>query len=166
MDREARDTFEIIDEIQENLAIDVTPASWPIGVGREFIGCYDVLGDRLELMDRADRNRVAETVKIAGLDDPNLAAHVPEGLLKKLREELEMAKELLPKFDRQGFLDGTLTPIWFGSAINSFGVRELMEGIGAYGPVPQVQRAEPRQFAPGVDAVTGFVFKVQAKMDR
>jgi peptide chain release factor 3 len=90
---------------------------------------------------------------------------VPEGLLKKLREELEMAKELLPKFDRQGFLDGTLTPIWFGSAINSFGVRELMEGIGAYGPVPQVQRAEPRQIAPGEDAVTGFVFKVQANMD-
>ena len=60
MDRESRDTFEIIDEIQENLAIDVTPASWPIGMGRDFIGCYDMLHDRLELMDRADRNKVAE----------------------------------------------------------------------------------------------------------
>jgi peptide chain release factor 3 len=165
MDREARDTFEIIDEIQENLAIDVTPASWPIGVGRDFIGCYDVLHDRLELMDRADRNRVAETVKIAGLDDPKLAHHVPEGLLKTLREELEMAKELLPPFDRQAFLEGHLTPIWFGSAINSFGVRELMQGIGEYGPVPQPQRAEPRQISPDEKTVAGFVFKVQANMD-
>ncbi len=77
MDRESRDTFEIIDEIQENLAIDVTPASWPIGMGREFVGCYDILHDRLEIMDRADRNRVAESIKIDGLDDPKLAEHVP-----------------------------------------------------------------------------------------
>ena len=77
MDRESRDTFEIIDEIQENLAIDVTPASWPIGMGRDFLGCYDMLHDRLELMDRADRNRVAESIEIDGLDDPKLAEHVP-----------------------------------------------------------------------------------------
>ncbi len=165
MDRESRDTFEIIDEIQENLAIDVTPASWPIGVGRDFLGCYDVLNDRLELMDRADRNKVAESIKIEGLDDPKLAEHVPAALLEQLREELEMAKELLPPFDAQAFLDGTLTPIWFGSAINSFGVRELMDGIGRYGPVPQPQSAEPRQIAPGESSVMGFVFKVQANMD-
>ncbi|MAQ86288.1 MAG: peptide chain release factor 3 [Maritimibacter sp.] len=165
MDRESRDTFEIIDEIQENLAIDVTPASWPIGVGREFVGCYDVLNDRLEIMDRADRNKVAESIKIAGLDDPKLADHVPAHLLDQLREELEMAKELLPKFDAQAFLDGTLTPIWFGSAINSFGVKELMDGIGKYGPVPQPQSAEPRHIGPDENKVMGFVFKVQANMD-
>jgi peptide chain release factor 3 len=165
MDREARDTFEIVDEIQENLAIDVTPASWPIGQGRDFLGVYDVLHDRLELMDRADRNRVADSIQIAGLDDPKLAEHVPADLLAKLREELEMAKELLPPFDRQSFLEGHLTPIWFGSAINSFGVKELMAGIGAYGPPPQPQRAEPRQIAPEEGRVAGFVFKVQANMD-
>ncbi len=165
MDRESRDTFEIIDEIQENLAIDVTPASWPIGMGREFVGCYDVLNDRLEIMDRADRNKVAESIKIAGLDDPKLADHVPAHLLEQLREELEMAKELLPKFDAQAFLDGTLTPIWFGSAINSFGVKELMDGIGKYGPVPQPQSAEPRPIGPDETKVMGFVFKVQANMD-
>ena len=99
MDRESRDTFEIIDEIQENLAIDVTPASWPIGVGRDFVGCYDILRDRLELMDRADRNKVAESIKIEGLDDPKLAEHVPADLLEKLREDLEMARELLPPLD-------------------------------------------------------------------
>ena len=165
MDRESRDTFEIIDEIQENLAIDVTPASWPIGVGRDFLGCYDLLNDRLELMDRADRNRVAESVRISGLDDPKMEEHVPAHLLEKLREEVEMARELLPALDPQAVLEGHMTPIWFGSAINSFGVRELMAGIGTYGPEPQVQKAEPREIAPEEDKVAGFVFKVQANMD-
>lgn len=165
MDRESRDTFEIIDEIQENLAIDVTPASWPIGVGREFLGCFDMLRNRLELMDRADRNKVAESIKIEGLDDPALEQHIPAELLEKLREEVEMARELLPAFDQQAMLDGTLTPIWFGSAINSFGVQELMDGIGDFGPEPQIQAAEPRQIAPDEKKVCGFVFKVQANMD-
>ena len=165
MDRESRDTFEIIDEIQENLAIDVTPASWPIGVGREFIGCYDLLHDRLELIDKADRNRVAESIAIAGLDDPKIADHVPEGLLATLREEVEMARALLPALDPKSVLEGHMTPIWFGSAINSFGVRELMEGIAEYGPEPQIQAAEPRDILPEEDMVSGFVFKVQANMD-
>ncbi|MHA6347157.1 peptide chain release factor 3 [Roseivivax sp. CAU 1761] len=165
MDRESRDVFEIIDEIQENLAIDVTPASWPIGVGRDFVGAYDMLNDRLEIMDRADRNKVAESVKISGLDDPKLAQHVPAHLLEQLREEVEMARELLPALDPQAVLEGHMTPIWFGSAINSFGVRELMEGIGAFAPEPQPARAEPRQIAPEEGKVAGFVFKVQANMD-
>ncbi|MFV0294446.1 MAG: peptide chain release factor 3 [Paracoccus sp. (in: a-proteobacteria)] len=165
MDRESRDTFEIIDEIQENLAIDVVPASWPIGMGRDFIGAYDLLNDRLEIMDRADRNRVAETVQISGIDDPELAGYVPEMQLERLREEIEMVRELLPAFNRKSFLEGHLTPIWFGSAINSFGVRELMDGIGNFGPDPQPQTAAERQIAPEEKAVTGFVFKVQANMD-
>ena len=165
MDRESRDTFEIIDEIQENLAIDVTPASWPIGVGADFMGCYDILRDRLELMDRADRNKVAESIKIKGLDDPKLAEHVPAHLLETFLEEIEMAKALLPPLDPQALLDGTMTPIWFGSAINSFGVQELMDGIGEYGPEPQIQAASPRQISPDETKVSGFVFKVQANMD-
>ena len=165
MDRESRDTFDIIDEIQENLAIDVTPASWPIGVGRDFIGCYDMLNDRLELMDRADRNKVAESIQINGLDDPELARNVPDHLVEKLRDEVEMARELLPKLDPQSVLEGHMTPIWFGSAINSFGVKELMDGIGTYGPEPQPQSAESRHIAPEETKVSGFVFKVQANMD-
>ena len=165
MDRESRDTFEIIDEIQEMLAIDVTPASWPIGRGREFIGCYDLLRDRLELMDRADRNKVAESVEINGLDDPKLAQHVPDTLLAVFLEEIEMARELLPTFAPEAFQEGNLTPIWFGSAINSFGVRELMQGIADFGPMPQPQAASPRQIAPEERKVSGFVFKVQANMD-
>lgn len=165
MDRESRDVFEIIDEIQDNLAIDVTPASWPIGLGRDFIGCYDLLRDRLELMDRADRNRVAETIEINGLDDTRLAEHVPAALLDKLLEDLELVRELMPPLDPKALLEGTLTPIWFGSAINSFGVRELMDGIASYGPQPQIQSAEPRKILPEETKVSGFVFKVQANMD-
>ncbi|WP_085835888.1 peptide chain release factor 3 [Aquimixticola soesokkakensis] len=165
MDRESRDTFEIIDEIQENLAIDVTPASWPIGVGRDFLGCYDILHDRLELMDRADRNRVAESISINGLDDPKLADHIPAPMLAKLREEVEMARELMPTFDHKAVLEGTMTPIWFGSAINSFGVKELMDGIAQFGPEPQTQSASPRNIAADEKKVMGFVFKVQANMD-
>ena len=165
MDRESRDTFDIIDEIQENLAIDVTPASWPIGVGREFMGCYDMLNDRLELMDRADRNVVAKSIKISGLDDPKLAELVPENLLEKFLEDIEMAQELMPKFDHQSFMDGTMTPIWFGSAINSFGVQELMTGIGNFAPKPLVRPSDIRPISPNENKVTGFVFKVQANMD-
>ena len=165
MDREARDTFEIIDEIQHELQLDVCPASWPIGQGRDFIGCYDMLGDRLELMDRADRNRRAESVKMRGLDDPRMAELIPPDLLATLREEVEMARALLPAFDHQAMLDGNLSPIWFGSAINSFGVQELMAGIGRYGPPPETHPAEPRAVGAWEPQVTGFVFKVQANMD-
>ena len=165
MDRESRDTFEIIDEIQENLAIDVTPASWPIGRGRDFVGCYDLLRDRLELMDRADRNKISESIAIEGLDDPKLAEHVPAELLDTFLEEIEMARELLPAIDHKAFLEGTLTPIWFGSAINSFWVQELMSGIAEFGPEPQPQSASPRQVSSDEKKVAGFVFKVQANMD-
>ena len=165
MDRESRDVFEIIDEIQQNLAIDVTPASWPIGVGRDFIGCYDILRDRLELMDRADRNKVSESIEINGLDDPKLAEHVPANLLDKLREDLEMVRELMPPLDPALMAEGSLTPIWFGSAINSFGVKELMDGIAMFGPEPQIQKAQPREILPEEKKVSGFVFKVQANMD-
>jgi peptide chain release factor 3 len=108
---------------------------------------------------------VAESIAIEGLDDPKLVEHVPAHLLEKLLEEVEMARELLPKLDPQAVLEGHMTPIWFGSAINSFGVKELMDGIGAYGPEPQVQTAQPRKIAPEEKKVTGFVFKVQANMD-
>ncbi len=165
MDRESRDIFEIIDEIQENLAIDVCPASWPIGVGRDFIGAYDLINDRLQIMDRAERNVKADSIEINGLDDPKIADHVPADLLDKLREEVEMVRELLPAFDREAFLNGSMTPIWFGSAINSFGVQELMDGIASYGPPPQVRPGTPREVLPSETKVAGFVFKVQANMD-
>ncbi len=104
-------------------------------------------------------------VQISGLDDPKLAEHVPAHLLDQFLEEVEMAKELLPSLDPQSVLEGHMTPIWFGSAINSFGVQELMNGIADFGPEPQAQQADPRAISPEEKKVAGFVFKVQANMD-
>ncbi len=165
MDRESREVYDIIDEIQDTLAIDVTPVSWPIGIGQDFIGCYDLINDSLDLFDKANRNLSVASIKIDGLNDPELQKHVPKDLLKKLVEEVEMVKELLPKLDRKSILEGHLTPIWFGSAINSFGVKELMNGLGELAPEPQVQKASPREILPEEKNVSGFVFKVQANMD-
>jgi len=165
MDRESRETFEIIDEIQESLALDVTPASWPIGMGRDFLGAYDLLRDRLELMSRADRNRKAESVAVEGLADPALASRIPAEQAERLREEVEMARGLLPPLDPAAVLEGHMTPIWFGSAINSFGVQELLAGIGRLAPPPQPRRAVSRQVTADEEKVSGFVFKVQANMD-
>ena len=165
MDRESREIFDIIDEIQESLAIDVTPASWPIGTGVDFLGVWDLVRDRLLLTDRAERNRRAAGEEIRGLDDPRLADLLPPERLSTLREEVEMARGLLPPLDAQAVAEGHLTPIWFGSALNSFGVRELMAGVAAYAPPPQPVSARERQIAPEEEAVSGFVFKVQANMD-
>ena len=165
MDRESRDPFEIIDEIQETLALDVCPLSWPVGVGRDFVGAWDMVNDRLELMDRAERNVKGRSLSFSSLDDPKLAEHVEPHLLETLREQVEMARGLLPAFDHEAFLQGTMTPIWFGSAINSFGVKELLEGLGAYAPAPQPRMTDRRQVSAEEDKVSGFVFKVQANMD-
>ena len=165
MDRESRDTFELIDEIQDKLAVDVSPLSWPVGSGQDFLGCYDLMHDKLELMNRADRNVVAQSIKINGLEDPELCRLVPKQLILKLQEDVEMVRELLPSFNKLAFREGTLTPLWFGSAINSFGIKELMDGIGKFAPEPQIQRADPRFILPEEKNVTGFVFKVQANMD-
>jgi peptide chain release factor 3 len=165
MDRESRDVFEIIDEIQEELALDVSPASWPIGMGRDFLGAYDLANDRLGVMDRAERNTRGASVELSGLSDPRIEAHVPAGQLETLREEVEMARGLLPAFDTQAFREGTMSPIWFGSAINSFGVRELLNGLKAYAPPPLARAADKRLVEPQENKVTGVVFKVQANMD-
>ncbi len=165
MDRESRDVFEIVDEIQEALALDVAPASWPIGVGRDFLGAYDLINDRIELMDRADRNARAQSIALEGVDDPRAAEILPPDRLAQMRDEVEMARELLPTFDRQAFLEGHMTPIWFGSAINSFGVQELLKGLADYAPPPQFRPTATRQVFAAEPKVSGFVFKVQANMD-
>ena len=151
MDREARDTFEIIDEIQHELQLDVCPASWPIGQGRDFLGCYDMLGDRLELMDRADRNRRAESVTMPGLDDPRMAEHIPAGAARDAaRGGRRWRASCCRRSTGRRCSTATSAPIWFGSAINSFGVQELMAGIGAFGPPPQAARRPSRaRSAPG-----------------
>jgi peptide chain release factor 3 len=165
LDREGRDPFDLIDEIEQTLALDVTPASWPIGMGRDFLGTYDLLHDALLLFERGAGERVVEPIRCRGLDDPLLSRHLPEAAITKLREEIEMARGLCSPFDLEAYRQGHLTPVFFGSAINNFGVRELLHGVGALAPPPRPQPAEPEPIRPEEESVAGFVFKVQANID-
>ena len=165
MDREARDPFDLISEIEEGLQIHVTPASWPIGMGRDFLGCYDLIRDRLILMDRTQGDVASDGIECHGLDDPRLDELLPAHAVAKLREDVEMARGLMPPFDLEEFRSGHLTPIYFGSAINNFGVQELLMGLAENAPPPRPQPAEQRVVQPDEEKVSGFVFKVQANMD-
>ncbi|WP_366556175.1 peptide chain release factor 3 [Aquibaculum sediminis] len=165
MDREAQDSFELLQEIEETLALEVTPASWPIGMGRQFRGCYDLLRDRLILLERSKGERPDEGEACDGLDDPKLDALLPDHAVAQLREEVEMARGLCPSFDFDRYREGTQTPVYFGSAINNFGVRELLDGIAAFAPPPRPQPAAEREVAASDKKVAGFVFKIQANMD-
>lgn len=162
LDREARDPFEIMDEVGETLALDVTPLSWPIGMGREFLGCYDLVNDRVVLMKEEGQS---EVIDVTGLDDPKLEEILPADRLETLRDEAEIAREASPPFDIDAYRAGHLTPVFFGSALRNFGVSELLAGIGANAPPPREQESDKRAIAPSEEKVTGFVFKVQANMD-
>src|SRR5262250_99977 len=129
LDRESRDPFDLIDEIEQTLALDATPASWPIGMGRDFLGTYDLFQDALLLFERGAGERVTEPVRCRGLDDPKLEGLLPAPALQKLREEVAMARGLCPPFDAKSYREGHLTPVYFGSALNNFGVRELIRGV-------------------------------------
>ncbi|MCB9988985.1 MAG: peptide chain release factor 3 [Rhodospirillales bacterium] len=165
MDRDGQDPFDLLDEIEQKLALDVTPASWPIGMGRDFKGCYDLLNDQLILFERSKGEEITEGVQCSGLDDPKLDELLPAHQVEKLREDVEMVRGLCKPFDRQSYMEGHLTPVYFGSAVNNFGVNELLQGIGTFAPPPQPQKAEERMIDPGEPKVTGFIFKIQANMD-
>lgn len=165
LDRDGQDPFDLLDEIEQSLALDVTPASWPIGMGRDFKGCYDLMNDQLVLFARSKGEKLDEGIQVDGLDDPKLAEFLNETELTKLREDVEMVRGLCPKFDEQAFLDGTMTPVFFGSAVNNFGVREMLHGIGKYAPQPRPQKTMSRLIDPTENKVTAFIFKIQANMD-
>ena len=165
MDREARDPFDLMSEIEETLALDVTPASWPIGMGRDFKGCYDLIRDRLILMERKKGDKLIEGIACNGLKDPKIDEFLGAEAAQKLREEVEMVRGLCPPFDKEAYQAGHLTPVYFGSAVNNFGVRELLLGLAEYAPPPRSQKADKRTVGPTENKVTGFVFKVQANMD-
>jgi peptide chain release factor 3 len=166
MDREVRDPFELMDEVERDLALDVTPATWPIGVGRDFLGCYDLLNDQLILMDRRQGDVKSVGIVCDGLDDPQLDALLPAHLAAKLREDVELVRGVCPPFDIESYRAGHLTPVFFGSAINNFGVAELIGGLAQHAPPPRPQHADNRTVDPQEDTVAGFVFKVQANMDK
>ncbi len=165
MDREGQDPFVLMDEVAEKLQLEVVPASWPIGMGRDFRGCYDLISDSLVLFDRGKGDALAETITCSGLSDPLIDEKLSPEQAAKLREDVEMIRGVCPPFDRDAYLAGDMTPVFFGSAVNNFGIRELLNGIGNYAPSPRPQQAAQRTVDPHENKVTGFVFKIQANMD-
>jgi len=166
MDREAKDPFDLLDEIEQTLALDVSPASWPIGMGRSFLGCYDLLKDRLALLERKGRTALPdEGESCEGLDDSKLDAMLPDHAVAELREQVDMVRGLCPDFDVELYREGHLTPVFFGSAVNNFGVRELLQGVVDYAPSPRPQPTVVRTVEPEEKKLSGFVFKIQANMD-
>ena len=167
LDREGLDPFELLDDIEKTLALDVTPASWPIGSGKDFLGCYDLINDQLILMNKiGDKSQINDTIETCkGLDDPKLDALLPAHAVNKLREDVQMVRELCPPFDLELYLAGALTPVFFGSAVNNFGVREVLNGLHKFAPLPRPQKAQEREVIADEKKVTGFIFKIQANMD-
>lgn len=166
MDREAKDPFELLDEIEQTLQLTVCPITWPIGMGERFRGCYDLRNDTLFLFDSTAGDHIADGMKFTGYDDPKLDEHIPAEELTKFREEVEMVKEMYPAFDSAAYLEGIQTPVFFGSAINNFGVRELLQALCDKAPAPRVQKTDAREVKPEESKFSGFVFKIQANMDK
>ncbi len=165
MDRESRDPIELMDEIASTLALDVTPMSWPAGSGRNFKGTYDVSHDRMLLFDNARRERIGEIIECEGITDPKLETSMPQAQHRKLAEDVELVRAGYPAFDLESYRAGHLTPVFFGSAYNNFGVRELLDALVTWAPSPRPQPAEPHPIEPTDPKVSGFIFKVQANMD-
>lgn len=165
MDRDGQDPFTLLDEIEQKLALDVSPASWPIGMGRDFKGCYDLIHDRLILFARSKGEEITQGIQCNGLDDPKLEELLEEREVRTLREEVEMVRGLCPEFDQEAYLSGTMSPVYFGSAVNNFGVQELLHGIGRIAPSPKAQKTQTRLIEPEENKVSAFVFKIQANMD-
>jgi peptide chain release factor 3 len=153
VDREGQNPFELLDEIASTLALDICPMVWPIGMGGLFRGCYDVR-----------RNRLVSAVK-PGDTKTEQNFNIPADQKTQLDEDLELIHAAFPEFDQQAFSEGHLTPVYFGSALKDYSVRELLEGLVANAPAPQPRAAESRVVEPDETPVTGFVFKVQANMD-
>jgi peptide chain release factor 3 len=165
LDREGRDPFELMDEIERDLQLHVTPANWPVGMGASFRGCYDLLAQELLLFDRGQGSKLTDPIRFGGLADPALDRLLPESTLRQLREEAQLVSSLCPPFEVATYLEGHLTPVFFGSALHNFGVRELLAGLARFAPSPRPQKTAEREIEPTEESVAAFVFKIQANMD-
>jgi len=160
MDRESRDPFDLLDEIEKTLALDTAPVTWPIGRGPSFAGTYDL---RRHLVRRIDTD--AAPTPVTGPEDAGAAGLLPEHEREAWLEEAMLAEGGCKPFDLDTFREGHLTPVFFGSALKNFGVRDLIDALAEIAPSPRGQAADTRMVAPGEDGMTGFVFKIQANMD-
>lgn len=164
LDREGRDPIDLMDEVEEVLKINCAPMTWPIGMGKRFKGIYHLYNDTVRLFAQADGQNASAGELIDGLDNPILDEILGDQA-EELREEVELVRGASHEFDLQEFLDGNLTPVFFGSAVNNFGLQELLDGFAKYAPPPKARETEDRTVKPDEDKLTGFVFKIQANMD-
>jgi peptide chain release factor 3 len=160
MDRESRDPFDLLDEIEKTLALDTAPMTWPIGRGRDFAGTYDLSAQAVRLLE--DDGKTSELRKMSAAE---IATIRPAIAPDALHEELSLVQEACRKFELASFLEGHLTPVFFGSALKNFGVKDLLDAIGSEAPPPRAQVANTRTVAAEEPKLTAFVFKIQANMD-
>ncbi|AAO90345.1 peptide chain release factor 3 [Coxiella burnetii] len=164
MDRDTRPSIELLDEIESILRIHCAPVTWPIGMGKYFKGIYHLIEDAIYLYQPGKHERVGESERIEGINNPELDKKLGD-LASELRNEIELVKGASHPFEREGYLKGELTPIFFGSAINNFGVGELLDAFVKEAPPPQGRETNSRLVKPEEEKFSGFVFKIQANMD-
>lgn len=163
LDRPCRDPFDLMDEIEAELQIKVRPLAFPVSSGPTFKGVYNIFGDKFRAFASADRQTVSETIEL-GPDDPALDEYIkPFG--GKLRDDLSLADGVYEPFDREEYLKGNLAPVFFGSAVNNFGVKDLLECFIEIAPSPGASLTETRVVEPDEPKMTGFIFKIHANMD-
>lgn len=161
MDRESRDVFELLDEIEKTLALDTTPMTWPVGRGRDFLGTYDVVNGGVRLLEGGGaKTGAAQQIEIAELGKLNANLDV-----SAVKDELELVTEASKPFELDAFREGHLTPVYFGSALRNFGVGDLLEGLGKFAPEPRAQDSDQRRVEATDPRMSAFVFKIQANMD-
>lgn len=165
MDREGKDPFELMDEIEEKLKLNVRPLSWPIGMGKSFQGVYDLFEQNLALFTDQDKQTISKSIEIDDLADAELDNQVGQKAADTLREEVELINEVYSEFDLEMYQEGMISPVFFGSAVNNFGIREMLDCFVQIAPSPQPSPAEERDVSPYEDSFSGFVFKIHANID-
>ena len=165
LDREVRDPIEVLDEIEDVLKIECAPVTWPIGMGKNFKGVYNLLTDTAVLYKSGQGHTIQERREVKGLDNPELDQAVGSDYAQELRDTLELVQGASHEFDLQRFQEGKLSPVFFGTALGNFGVDHMLDGLVEWAPPPLPRDGGERQVAATEDKMTGFVFKIQANMD-
>ena len=165
LDREGKDAFDLLDEVEQKLGLTVTPLSLPIGMGSDFQGIYNLWEKNFEFFIEEKKQKVGESVKVTDLNDPKVDEMIGSKAANTLREELELIETVYPEFNREDYIKGDLQPVFFGSALNNFGVRELLDAFVEIAPMPQPKQSDVRIVNPEESKFTGFVFKIHANMD-
>ena len=165
LDREGKDPFDLLDELEQKLNLIVRPLTWPVGMGQTFRGVYSLYEKKLVLFRPHGKQREEEVVEIRDLESDQLEQLIGQQAARNLREEVTTIEEVYPPFDKQDYMDGLLSPVFFGSAINNFGVRELLDCFVDIAPTPLPRAAQERQVLPIENKFTGFVFKIHANID-